>query len=432
MKKIYIRFEETLTKVSMLFAQSTILNIISRAFTMLLPIIMVGSITSLIRGIDFGGYQAFITTSGISSVLGTIYQFTVGLLAVYIVFCMTYQYCEHHDLNKYSVIVGLSAIICFFILTPYTAAPDAYSNASIPTDFLGSGGMFTAIITSFIVGYIYEFCVKRNISIRLPSSVPPAIADQFSALIPSFVCVIIFSLINIAFEMTPFLNAQNAIYSLVRIPLSILTGNLFGLLLFAIAANLSWFFGIHGGMTVMPIMNVLFMQAQMENLAAFQSSASLPNIITGIYVTIGSGSLPLVVAILLFSKSKANKSLGKLGVIPSLFGVDEPVYFGIPMILNPVFFLPWVILIPSMCVLGTYILQLVGFLNNFTGVNAGQFTPFFITNLLGYGMKGLIIGFIFFILSVVIYIPFLKVYDKQIVISEKSDNSEDLELVNEE
>ena len=112
--------------------------------------------------------------------------------------------------------------------------------------------------------------------------------------------------------------------------------------------------------------------------------------------------MPLLVAIMIFAKSKQNRSIGKLAIIPSFFGIDEPAYFGLPMILNPIFFIPWVIISPTVSIFGTYILKLIGLLPyaNGTGGNAANL-PFFVGNLMQYGIWGLIWGIVFFVIIVI-------------------------------
>ena len=107
-----------------------------------------------------------------------------------------------------------------------------------------------------------------------------------------------------------------------------------------------------------------------------------------------------------------------MSIIPAFFGVDEPAYFGIPMILNPVFFLPWVVLIPALQVFGTYLLQIMKLVPYCNGMQMVGHTPFFIINFFTYGWQGCIAGFVFFILAVLIYIPFVKIYDKQCLAKE--------------
>lgn len=413
---------DALVSVSSKLAQSRILQTIQRAFMKLMPLTMIGGFASLFKGLEIGGYQIWLQSTPLYNALGTIYQFTVGLLGLYCAFLVAASYADVFDLKKSrGTEVGLVSLVCFLIVTPYTLPESLYGAATLSTSWLGSSGMFTAIIISFITGIVFSFCEKHNLGIRLPDSVPPMIAMQFNALIPGLFAVVIFSVINVIFSFTALGSLQQAVYSLVSAPLNALGANIFGVYVLTTVCYMMWFFGIHGGMTIMPVMMVLFMPLQMANLAAYQAGAPLPNMVTGNLLSYGSGSLPLVIAALIFCKSSANRSLTKLALLPSLFGVDEPAYFGMPMILNPIFFIPWVIITPAISVWGTYLLQCLGLLGAATGASAGSFVPFVVTNLVSYGISGLIWGCLFFIIDVIVYIPFVKAYDRQ-MLAKEADN----------
>lgn len=413
---------DALVNVSSKLAQSRILQTIQRAFMKLMPLTMIGGFASLFKGLEIGGYQTWLQSTPLYNALGTIYQFTVGLLGLYCAFLVAASYADVFELKKSrGTEVGLVSLVCFLIVTPYTLPESLYGAATLSTSWLGSSGMFTAIIISFITGIVFSFCEKHNLGIRLPDSVPPMIAMQFNALIPGLFAVVIFSVINVIFSFTALGSLQQAVYSLVSAPLNALGANIFGVYVLTTVCYMMWFFGIHGGMTIMPVMMVLFMPLQMANLAAYQAGAPLPNMVTGNLLSYGSGSLPLVIAALIFCKSSANRSLTKLALLPSLFGVDEPAYFGMPMILNPIFFIPWVIITPAISVWGTYLLQCLGLLGAATGASAGSFVPFVVTNLVSYGISGLIWGCLFFIIDVIVYIPFVKAYDRQ-MLAKEADN----------
>ena len=199
MKNMVEKLSFVLTKISESFAKNTALNIISSSFMMILPVVLVGSISALLKGIDFGGYQTWLTGSGIQfyNILDTIYQFTVGYIALYIVFCIGYQFSNRYGLSNQSIAIGLFSIISFLIITPYTPADvKTFAPAMLPFTWLGASGMFMAIIVGFMVGLIFKFCLKHNIRVKLPDSVPPAVSNQFSALIPGMFVIIIFAFSN--------------------------------------------------------------------------------------------------------------------------------------------------------------------------------------------------------------------------------------------
>lgn len=298
------KFLDKLVNVSAKLAQSRILQTIQRAFMKLMPITMIGGFASLFKGIDFGGYQAWLQSTPIYGILGTVYQFTVGLLGLYVAFLVAYSYAQVFNLKKSGgVEVGLVSLMCFLIVTPYTPAETAYGAATLTTQWLGSTGMFTAIIISFLTGLIFTFCEKYNLGIKLPDSVPPMIAMQLNALIPGIFAVVVFGAITVAFSFTSIGSLQQAVYTVVSAPLNALGANIFGVYVLTLVCYLMWFFGIHGGMTIMPVMMLLFTPLQMANLAAYQAGEVLPNMVTGGYLSFSSGSLPLIVASLLICKS---------------------------------------------------------------------------------------------------------------------------------
>lgn len=416
MTKFNEKVKQILTRVSELFAQSVTLNIISSSFMMILPIIIIGSFAALLKGIDVAGYQKWLMGSGITfyKALNTIYQFTTGFLAIFITFSVGYQYSNRHQISKHAITVGILSIVSFLIITPYTVADKkTLSPLNLPFSWLGASGMFMAIIVGFLVGLIFKFCINKNIRIRLPEAVPPEVSNQFSALIPGVITIVFFGIVDFLFGLTSFGNAQAAVYALVKIPLGVVGSSVVGYYFIIMFMYLLCFFGIHGGMTVGPVIMMIFMPLQMENLAAYQAGQALPHAFVGSHLSIGTGSLALLVAGLIVCKSKSNQSIIKLAIIPSFFGVDEPAYFGLPMILNPIFFIPWVIVVPALQVFGTYFLQVLKLVPYCNGVQVLGNTPFFLGNLMTNGWQGCVAGFVIFVLAVCIYIPFMKIYDKQ-------------------
>ena len=419
------KFLDKLIAISAKFAQNSVLNIIQGAFMMLMPVTMIGGFAALFNGLGIDAYQAFIAGAGIKGVLSTIYQWTIGMFGVYVSFLVAYQFAKTHRCAKSDIAVGLTSLICFLIVTPIVTPEDPYASSMLPTSWLGSSGLFTAIIIGFVVGYIFKFCQKNNIVIKLPEQVPPMVSAQFTSIIPGAIAMVLFGIVGALFAKTSFGSLHQVIYSLVSTPLNAVGSNVFGFWILMVVLYGLWFCGIHGGMTVGPVIMMLFMQLQMENMTAFQSGMPLPHKFVGDALSYGSGSIPLVIAALIFCKSEANKSITRLGFLPALFGVDEPVYFGLPMILNPMFFIPWVIGAPTVSVFGTHLLKTIGLLGyaNGTGGQAAANLPFFVGNMMNYGVAGLIWGCVLFAVIVLIYVPFVKAYDKQMLEKEAEMNN---------
>lgn len=412
MKKFLEKFEAGLRKVSDKFSQSKLLSVVSGAFAMIMPMTIVGSVASLAKGIEIGGYQAWLLSTPLYNILGTVFTFTTGVLALYLVFCIGYNYAQKSKLKKQSIAIGLTSLLAFLIITPYSPAT-AEAGDMLPLQWTGASGLFMAIVVGILTGFIFKVCLEHHIEITLPEAVPPTIAKQFSALIPIFFVVVLFALISWLFTMTPYGDVQNAFYTLLSTPLKLISANVFGLFLLWMIMYLMWFFGIHGGMVVGPLFSVLFMELGMANLTAYQAGEVMPNLFIGVGISLGSGSFGILLAILLFAKSKSARSVAKLAVIPSFFGVDEPAYFGLPMIMNPIFFIPWVIVGPFITAFVTYFLEIIGILGFPTGAATGPFVPFPLKNMALFGVSGLIVGLILLAVYVLICAPFVKVFDKK-------------------
>lgn len=413
------QFIEKLTAISGRIAQNWIIHVIMNAFMMLLPVTMLGSFAALFKGIGIEAYQAFIASTGAIDVLSVIYQWTTGMIGAYLAFLVAYAFAQHTKCARSEMAVGLTSLVCFFICTPYTIPEEAVAPSSLPTTWLGSQGMFSAIIISFVVGGIYLACQKGHVEIKLPEQVPPFISAQFSSLIPAAISMVLFGVISKAFAGTSFGTIHQLVYTVIALPLQSVSSNVFGYWILMIFLYGLWFLGIHGGMTVGPIIMMLFMQLQMENLAAFQAGTPMPHLCSGDALTFGTGSIPMLIAALVVCKSEQGKAVSRMAVLPSLFGVDEPAYFGMPMILNATFFIPWVIGAPTISVFGTRLLKLAGLLPyaNGTGASAANL-PFFVGNLMSYGTSGLIWGCVMFALIVAMYVPFVMAYDKLLLANE--------------
>ncbi|MBR3343177.1 MAG: PTS sugar transporter subunit IIC [Solobacterium sp.] len=407
------KLEMGLTKLSAKFSNNAFLNIIMGAFMMLMPMTMTGSIASLLNAITLAPYQNFLASTGIGAGLTAIYQFTVGILAIWIVFGVGHSYASKKGLTRSAVTVGLVAIAAFLTVTPYDPA-----GGNLPTSWLASQGMFVGIIIGFMTGAIFRFCQEKDIQIKLPKQVPPMVAQQFSAILPAVFTLTLALILRTIFSFTSFGNMHQAVYTLVATPLYAAGANIFGLFILSTMLTMFWFFGIHGGMTVYPIIMMLFMPLQMENLAAFQAGLPRPNMVCGTSLMVGTGSLTILCAIFLIAKSKTLRSIAKLAIVPSFFGVDEPAYFGIPVILNPIFFLPFTILANVITIFGTYLLQILHLLPAATGASVGFNLPFFVTNFVQFGWAGALWGCVLFVLTILVYIPFIRTLDKQMLAQE--------------
>ncbi len=406
------KFVDHLTEWSEKIGQSFVLKVILGGFGFIMLPATIGSLAALLYRIPIGSYQNFLTDTGCGSALDAIFQFTVGMLAIYLVFGIAYSAADKWKLKKQAVSIGVIAIIAYLIVTPY-------EEGAIPTIWLGVSGIYSAVVCGFLTAGVFRLCSRYHIAIRLPEQVPPMVAEQFTDHLPGFFTAILFGLIRLMVSLTPAGNFHCLVYRVVGMTVKLLVGNLAGAYLLLTVCALLWYFGIHGGMIMAGIMLFVFFPLRMENLTAYQAGETLPNIVCGQSISAGSGSFVFILTLLMLAKTEKGRAVSRLAFLPSLFGIDEPAYFGFPMIRNPVFFVPWVILSPIVSIFGTYILNVNGLLPYASGVSVSYNLPFFITNFLVFGWKGVIWGFVFLAIDIVVAVPFMKVFDKKMTMQEK-------------
>lgn len=301
---------------------------------------------------------------------------------------------------------------------PYKVTDGSVTLNGIPLDWVGSKGIFIGIITAFVSVHIYAWVIKKGWIIKMPKGVPPAVTQSFAALVPSAVVLGVFFLVNSLLALTPYDNAFNFIFKFLQQPLLVL-GNTLGAVLVAMGfQHFFWFFGINGGSIVGSIMQPILTPLSMENLSAFQAGNPLPNVINqqfyDLFTTFGGAgsTLSMLIAMIIVCRSQRIKNLSKISVVPALFGINEPVIFGLPVVLNPTILIPF-LLTPLINILISYFSMVSGLVPFTSGVSMPWTTPVIISGFLTTGWRGALLQLILVILGVFIYMPFVKMMDKQ-------------------
>jgi len=273
-----------------------------------------------------------------------------------------------------------------------------------------------------VVGSIYTFFIKRKIVIKMPEQVPQAIAKQFEAMIPAFVIFLSSMIVYIlAKSLTNGGTFIEMIYSVIQVPLQGLTGSLYGAIGIAFFISFLWWFGVHGQSVVNGVVTALLLSNLDANKAMLASgNLSLENgahIVTqqfldSFLILSGSGiTFGLVVAMLFAAKSKQYQALGKVAAFPAIFNVNEPVVFGFPIVMNPVMFVPF-ILVPVLAAVIVYGAIATGFMQPFSGVTLPWSTPAIISGFMVGGWQGVITQLVILAMSTLVYFPFFKVQDR--------------------
>uniref|UniRef100_UPI0034A2F889 PTS sugar transporter subunit IIC n=2 Tax=Clostridiaceae TaxID=31979 RepID=UPI0034A2F889 len=341
---------------------------------------------------------------------------TFDIMAILAVVGIAYSFSRELNVDKLSG--AAVAVVSWFILMPYKVTDGSVTLNGIPLDWVGSKGIFIGIITAFVSVHIYAWVIKKGWIIKMPKGVPPAVTQSFAALVPSAVVLGVFFLVNSLLALTPYDNAFNFIFKFLQQPLLVL-GNTLGAVLVAMGfQHFFWFFGINGGSIVGSIMQPILTPLSMENLSAFQAGNPLPNVINqqfyDLFTTFGGAgsTLSMLIAMIIVCRSQRIKNLSKISVVPALFGINEPVIFGLPVVLNPTILIPF-LLTPLINILISYFSMVSGLVPFTSGVSMPWTTPVIISGFLTTGWRGALLQLILVILGVFIYMPFVKMMDKQ-------------------
>lgn len=398
------------------FQNNRYLKTISGALSSLIPVMVIGAFSSLLSSMQIGNYQQWIAP--IKGYLDLPYMFTTNILAIYAVFMISYRLSESFDCD--GIQAGIIGLISFLIVTPVTNFKVGKTAVQALTfDWLGAKGLFAAFIVGLLSARLYVFIEKRHWTIKMPAGVPPMISQSFEALIPATIISVVFVLINALFTQTSFTNLHQAVYSIVQVPLQGL-GNTFGSMFIAVLLmQLLWVLGIHGAMVVMSVMTPIWTALDLQNLSAFKQGTVRPNII-GSGLTVYSlipPMLALVLVLLFFAKSKELRTIAKLGAPGAIFGIHEPLIFGLPIVLNPILAIPY-IAGPLVCLTIGYVLTVMNILPVSFGITVPFGTPIVLSGILSGSWKYAVAQVILIPICMLIWYPFVKKLDAQKLESE--------------
>ncbi|MDM5190800.1 PTS cellobiose transporter subunit IIC [Bacillus sp. DX4.1] len=401
-----------------------------------MPFLIIGSFFLIISSLPIPGYNDFMANlfgDGWQKALGYPVSATFNIMSLIASFGIAYRLGEQYKVD--ALAAGTLSMVSFLLATPFQVShmitgtkESVIVEGVIPAVLMGSQGLFVAMILALISTEIYRFIVQRKLIIKMPENVPPAVTRSFAALIPGFVVITVVWILRLIMEHTTFGSIHNIVGQLLQAPLSILGASLFGAVAAVIIVHMLWACGIHGAAIVGGVMSPVWLSLMDQNRIAFQAGQDVPNTITAQFFDLwiytgGSGAtLALVVAMLLFARSQQLKSLGRLSIAPGIFNINEMVTFGMPIVLNPLLLIPF-ILAPVVLTVVSYFAMEWGLVARPSGAAVPWTTPILFSGYLGSGGKisGVVLQLVNFILAFLIYLPFLKIWDKQKVAEEQGE-----------
>lgn len=406
--------QKTMSKLQLIASfmqRNKYLTSIADGFTSALPVFIIGAFSTLLANLPIDSYLAFIKGSGLQQAIALPANVTLKLMSIYVCFCIAYKLARALEHN--AMVIGAIAIMCFMITCPVTTIN---GTEVMPFQFLGAGGLFVAIIVALLVNKIYSFVVDRDLTIKMGDNVPAAVSETFNGLIPAIINVIIFAIIAALFKLTSAGSLHAWIYHLIQQPLLGITGSYGGLLTIVIVSHVLWLFGIHGVMVTGTIWKPLYMAMDLENLTAFQNGESLPHIVGfafwGVWVSIGGSGSTLALNFLMAFKARSEelKKLGRMALPTSFLRINEPIIFGIPIILNPLLAIPFV-LVPVLNASIAYFLISAEIIPRMIGVFNAIGVPVIFNAFIQGGWMLVALQLFLIALNVIIYYPFFKKMD---------------------
>lgn len=405
-----------------------------------LPFIMVGSVFLLLASFPVPAVADWMNKTGLTHFWNQAYGASFGIVAIFAVVGIAYTWSKNEHVDPLPA--GMTAFVGFLIImNPTTPVMEGsktvISAAKAPTlltgfidrTWLGGQGMIAAIIIGMITGWIYSWFIKKKITIKLPDQVPPAVAGSFVALIPAAVLTCLWLAVYAGFDKLAGTTMTEWIYHTIQTPLQGLSDSFGGILVMTILVPFFWFFGVHGSTLVGGIVGPILGANALQNAEIFKKYGYVDAahgghiVIQGLFdqfstVTGAGMTLGLVVFMTFFAKSQQMKGIGKLALIPGIFNINEPVLFGVPLVLNPVLALPF-FLMPPLSAGSTYLLIKAGILPYLNGVQVPWTTPPVISGLLIGGWKVAVWQAIILIISFFIYLPFARKYDTVLYMQEQ-------------
>lgn len=403
------------------------------SFASLMPLILVGAFAVLLNNVFFvpwsllakyiGEESAFIvwTNTNLAPLFSLMEGGTFGIIALGLAFSMGYNRAVNEEKDALST--GLISVASFILLGALTRNNEVV--ASWVTNFLGAQGIFIALLVGLITPEIYFAIVRKDWVIKMPDTVPPAVAKGFSAVIPGFIAVFFWAVIAYFFNIGAGMNIFNWFETNIAAGLSVLGQNIFSILIISTLIPLLWFFGLHGANMLEAIMSPVYGTMGIENISKF--SNGIRALGTGAdelavwvrgswdaYVFMGGSgaTLPLIVAILVFSKVKQQKEVAKLGLPPGIFMINEPVLFGMPIVLNPVYFIPFILVQPILTLVAFYATK-IGFagpiVNSVPWTTPPILNAFLATN----GSFGaVVVSVVNLVIAFLVYMPFVMIANR--------------------
>lgn len=413
---------------------------IKNAFSMLLPVIITGAFATLFSNMVFdpvNGLAQFGPLSWLAAlkpVAQSINYATLNMLTIGAVFLIGVEVAHQNKITGH--FPGLLAVIAYIATIP-NAIEILFNEQAVPvtnvisSDYTGTRGLFLGMFIAIASIELFSWLSRQSrLQISMPDTVPTNVSRSFNALIPTILTVTLIATGAFLVFLATGLTLYQIIYTTIQAPLESVVQGLPGVLLLMFVAQVFWVIGIHGNQMIKPVREPILLAAIAANTEAFEAGREIPNIINmpfwDIYMSMGGSgvTIGLLLAIFIVSKRADFKQIGKLSIGPGIFNINEPLIFGLPIMMNPIMAIPFII---TPLITGTigYFLTAVGFAGKAVVMIPWTTPPLISAYLATAGSWGAVLTqLLCIVVATVIYLPFVKASNKSVVIEKETQDEE--------
>lgn len=424
MKGLMKWMEEKFIPVAGKIGSQRHLAAIRDGFVGIMPIVLAGAIAVLLNNT----LGSWIPPLGniLTPINGNVWWGTLAMLGLLVTFSIGYNLAKSY--NEDGLVAGIISVAAFI-----TTLPQAHGDAGwgyLHWGYLDANGIFTGMIVALIATEIFVKLTKRGLTIKMPDTVPPAVIKSFAAIIPGFIALMFFGALTLIIDKAGLGSLFELVFNVIQRPLMNITQGVAAVILIPILMNLLWFFGVHGANIFEPIMQSVYLPALTANYDAVMAGGEAPHLVTKAFFDSfvhlgGSGaSLAIIIAIfIVVRKRREYREVAKLSLPLGIFQINESVIYGLPIVLNPIMFIPF-LLVPGVLSLIAYIATAAGIVPA-TYVQIPWITPVGIGAFLATGAKGFgsvmaaLLALINLAIATLIYLPFIAAAERQVTNREK-------------
>ncbi len=409
--------EKKLQPIAEKISQNTIINSISQGMLGIISLTVGVCFVSIAINLPIESWTNFLNAIGVMAPANELLSATTSLLAIYIVISIAYSHAKNVGQNPKSVVI--LAVASFIILMPQSITIGEETVNALKSDYLGSNGIFIAILIGILVSVAYNFLINKNIKINMPEQVPSMVSESMTPIFASMIIFGVVFLIKWGLSLTSYNNIFNLFYTFLTEPIMAIFGTtVMTPILYCVLRAIFWFFGIHPS----PLNAIYFPISTAciaANVEASMAGANLPYlsfvIITAFGMIGGTGSTFALNLNMLTAKSERYKAVNKVAFIPGLFNINEPLVFGVPIMYNPLMLIPTILapIVGSLIGIAFVALNFINSTNFNPSVSVAWVIPYPIAAFLRGGFPFAIAVILALVAQYFIFLPFFKVLDNK-------------------